>query len=265
MINDKLMQRVLISLPFHAETPNMPALVELSLSREPDCVSQNAPLTRTVRLSPVLILCFFILCLSCLTTNHICPELFDKFCFRLLVEQVSELYEGSDPLRPGSGFRVGSGLQPARRDTDSNTESNRVVHTNSSELALASSTAGNSIAPRRSINAIDYVTDAVLYQARRCVNLRVLCLAGMHQWTSGALVDLLEMLPELLHLDLSRCPQVDDELVAAIVEVCGDRLRTLRVEGCGRIRFLHFQFSLFFQFFNWFFGFVAVMRCGVVH
>ena len=84
----------------------------------------------------------------------------------------------------------------------------------------------------------DFVTDKVLgvLGGGSFARLEVLSLAGMCEWQSAALQDLLRQLPALHSLDLSRCEQVDDKMIKLVIaRSIGPRLRSLSLRACPRL------------------------------
>ncbi len=84
----------------------------------------------------------------------------------------------------------------------------------------------------------DFVTDKVLgaLGGGAFARLEVLSLAGMCEWQSAALQELLRQLPALHSLDLSRCEQVDDKMIKLVLaRSVGPRLRSLSLRACPRL------------------------------
>ena len=84
----------------------------------------------------------------------------------------------------------------------------------------------------------DFVTDKVLgvLGGGSFARLEVLSLAGMCEWQSAALQDLLLELPALHSLDLSRCEQVDDKMIKLVIaRNMGTNLRSLSLRACPRL------------------------------
>ena len=84
----------------------------------------------------------------------------------------------------------------------------------------------------------DFVTDQVLgaLGGGGFARLEVLSLAGMCEWQSAALQNLLLELPALRSLDLSRCAQVDDKMIKLVIaRNVGTNLRSLSLRACPRL------------------------------
>ncbi len=95
------------------------------------------------------------------------------------------------------------------------------------------------VSPRRvEDDGDDFVNDTVLgvLGGGGFARLEVLSLAGMCEWQSAALQDLLLELPALHSLDLSRCEQVDDKMIKLVIaRNMGTNLRSLSLRACPRL------------------------------
>jgi hypothetical protein len=82
----------------------------------------------------------------------------------------------------------------------------------------------------------DVVSDAVLRAiGSECVNAERLSVAGMRRWSEATMCGVLNQLPRLCELDLSRCTQVNDRLVIELARILGKRLRALRLAFCTQL------------------------------
>lgn len=65
--------------------------------------------------------------------------------------------------------------------------------------------------------------------------LRVLCLRGFQQIAASFLQQIFLATPEMAHLDLSYCKQVDDETVVLIGKLFRDTLLSLQLRSCHEV------------------------------